>query len=237
MAISIIPEEIPNYVSRIVKAGKVPLTTGPPGLGKSWNHKLVADTFKLFFIDLRLTSCEPPDVNGLIAHKGNKSTYNPMDIFPLQDDPIPEGYEGWYICCDEFTSIGDDMQAAMYKLILDRMVGQHKLHPRCILAAAGNELDQGAIVHEMSSALASRFIHLHVRSDLKSFLKVSMTLDMDHRIRSFLNFKPSNLNNFSPDQLALEDTYACERTWHFLSDLMKFTKPDEKEALARSPAE
>lgn len=222
-----------DAIEAVIKAKKVPLLKGPPGVGKSWIHREIAKKYNLLLIDIRLAQYEPPDVNGFpsIDFETGKSAYFPMDTFPLEGDPVPEGYDGWMIFFDELTSANQDMQACAYKVILDRMIGQKKLHPKCVITAAGNGAEHGAIVHEMSSALASRFIHLNVRSDFESFRKVAMELDLDMRIRSFLEFKPTGVNNFDVDKLGIEDTYACERTWHFLHDLMKQTDPDNRLAL------
>lgn len=222
-----------HAIEAIIKAKKVPLLKGPPGTGKSWINKAIAKKFNLKMIDIRLAQYEPPDCNGFpsIDFETGKSAYFPMDTFPLEGDKIPDGYDGWYIFFDELTSANQDMQACAYKIILDRMIGQHHLHKHCVLAAAGNNSEDAAVVHDMSSALVSRFIHLNVRSDFKEFRKVAVELDLDQRIRSYLEFKPNSLNNFDPDKLGLESTYACERTWHFLSDIMKNTPPEDPLAL------
>lgn len=222
-----------SAIENIIKAGKVPFLKGPPGIGKSWGNAVIAKKYNLKMIDVRLPQYEPPDLNGFpsIDFETGRSAYFPMDTFPLEGDTIPEGYDGWYVFIDEITSANEDMQACAYKLLLDRMVGQRKLHSKCVMAAAGNGLDDGAVAYEMSSALASRLIHINVRSDFKSFQKVALKIGIDHRIRSYLEFKPNSLNTFDPDKLALEDTYACERTWHFLSDMMQHTPPEDTMAL------
>jgi len=163
--------------------------------------------------------------------ESKKSGYLPMDTFPLQGDPIPEGYDGWLVFFDEVTSADDAVQPALYKVFLDRMVNQSYLHERCVLAGAGNDVDHGAVANEMSSALVSRFVHIFLKSSPTYFQEVMMKLKMDHRIISFLNFRPNKTNNFNPDNLGLEATFACERTWHFLSDIMKNCEPDSPIAL------
>lgn len=220
-------------IEQVLRANKVPFLKGPPGIGKSAIINTMAKRFKLKMIDIRLPQYEPPDMNGFPTadHEAGKSKYLPMDTFPLEGDELPEGYDGWFIFIDELPSASKDMQACAYKLILDRMVGQKRLHSRCMVACAGNNMEDEAVVYEMSSALSSRLIHLHLRSDFESFRKVMLELDFDHRIRSFMEFKPNALNNFDPEKLALDDTYACERTWHFLSDIMKQTPPDDEAAL------
>lgn len=226
-------ETLPQAIEAVLKANKVPLAKGPPGLGKSIIHKMIADKYRLKLIDIRAAQCEPPDFLGFPYGdvQSGKSGYLPIDTFPLEGDSVPEGYDGWLVFFDEVTSASDEVQAAIYKIILDRTVNQSKMHERCMIAAAGNDIDHGAIAYEMSSALRSRFVHLHVKSNYKAYANVMLKLNMDHRIKSFLAFRPGKTNNFDPDKLGLEDTYACERTWHFLSDIMKHTAPEDSLAL------
>jgi hypothetical protein len=144
-----------------------------------------------------------------------------MDIFPLVGDAIPAGYKGWILFLDELSSASPAVQAAAYKILLDRMVGQHKLHPNCFIVGAGNLETDNAVVEPMSTALASRLVHVHVRVDLDSWVEWAInTGNIDHRILSYVGWKKLGaLYNFtgSLDQV----TFACPRTWKFTSDLIK----------------
>jgi MoxR-like ATPase len=92
-----------DMVKLVLKANLVPIIHGSPAIGKSDVVKSIADKYKLKLIDIRLSQCDVTDLNGLISFKGNKCSYSPMDIFPLEDDPIPEGYNGFLL----FFNIGD----------------------------------------------------------------------------------------------------------------------------------
>lgn len=143
-----------------------------------------------------------------------------MDTFPLESDEIPEGYTGWLIFFDELTSALPAVQAASYKIILDRMVGQHKLNHNVVIAAAGNTLEDNAIVHEMSTALQSRLIHINMVSDVDIWLNdFAIPHDFDHRITSFIKNDPDMLYSFNPDHD--DQTYPCNRTWEFMNKLFK----------------
>jgi len=142
-----------------------------------------------------------------------------MDTFPLEDDPIPEGYKGWLILFDEFPSAPMSVQAAAYKIVLDKMVGQHKLHPKVAMMAAGNLLTDRAIVNRISTALQSRMIHFELIVNAKDWFYWAQQNDIDHRIVSFLQFTPDLLHKFDPDHT--DHTFACPRTWHFQSDIIK----------------
>ena len=127
----------------------VPMLHGSPGIGKSDIFHQLAAKYKLKMIDIRLSQCDPTDLGGFLALRGDKATYLPINLWPLEDDPIPEGYNGWLIFLDEITSAPLSVQAASYKLILDRMVGTHKLHKMVMIACAGNMMMDNAIVNRM----------------------------------------------------------------------------------------
>ena len=61
----------------------------------------------------------------------------PKVKFEIIVNDEPQLYDGWLIFLDELTSAPKHLQAPAYKLILDRMIGTHKLHPRVVIAAAG----------------------------------------------------------------------------------------------------
>ena len=183
-------------------------------MGKSAIGKQLADAHNLKFIDLRLTELDPTDLHGLPNFKEGKATFVPFDTFPLEGDKIPEGYKGWCIFLDEINSANHSVQAACYKLVLDRMVGQHKLHPKVKLMAAGNLDTDNAITNTMSSALVSRFAHFYVELNNDDWLEWATTSGIDSRITSYINFKPQDLYTFNPDS---ELPYASPRTWEMVS--------------------
>lgn len=215
------------------KAKTVPLFLGSPGLGKSAiAHQFAAEN-GLKVIDLRLSSMLPEDLNGFPRFDNNKATFIPFDTFPLEGDPIPEGYNGWLLFLDELTSASKAVQAPAYKLILDRMVGLHKLHPNVVIACAGNKSTDRAITTPLSTALKSRLITYEISVNYKDWLQWANENDIDHRIRAFISFKPSSLMQFDPTRD--DHTFASPRTWEFLSRLLKVdseVSPDRSQRIA-----
>lgn len=107
----------------------------------------------------------------------------------------------------------------MYKLILDRLVGQHELHPLCFIAGAGNLITDNAVVEPMSTAMQSRLGHIQLSLDVKEFMAYALKEQFDHRVISYLYFKPENLYTFHPDHT--DCTYACPRTWDKADKVLK----------------
>ena len=201
------------------KANLVPMLVGSPGCGKSDMIKQVAEEFNLKLIDVRLSQNDPTDINGFpTITERKRAGYIPFDTFPLEGDPIPEGYSGWLLFFDEFNSAPTSVQAACYKLILDRMIGQNKLHKNLAIACAGNLETDNAIVNELSTAMQSRLAHIELVFSSKIFLNWAQNNNFHTRIITYLNFKPGQANTFSPDHT--DRTFACPRTWEFANRLV-----------------
>lgn len=109
------------------------------------------------------------------------------------------------------------------------MVGNHKLHKNVAIVAAGNLESDNAIVQPMSTALQSRMAHLELVVDSKEWVDWASSNEIDHRITSYINFRPDALYSFSPDHT--DKTYASPRTWEFANRILQVTDAASSEAL------
>ena len=90
-------EELRKCLIADLKVGLVPMVTASFGVGKSNIIQSVANEYKLKEIDLRVSQCEPVDMQGFPAVVGDRMTFHVPEYFPLETDPIPEGYSGWLL--------------------------------------------------------------------------------------------------------------------------------------------
>src|SRR5258708_24556398 len=60
---------------------------------------------------------------------------------------------------DELNSAVPDVQKAFYSLILDRRLGDYELPPGSRVVAAGNRVEDRALVRPMATALAHLLVH------------------------------------------------------------------------------
>ena len=211
--------EATKMIEGFIQARLVPLIIGSPGIGKSDIVRQIAKKFNLQVIDLRLSQCDPCDLAGFPSIVNGKADYAPMKHFPIEGDPIPKGMDGWLLFLDEITSAAPSIQAASYKLILDRMVGSHHLHKNVAIVAAGNRDTDNAIVQPMSTALQSRLVHLDLMIDYKEWCIWATEANLTHKIIDYIRFKPQSLYTFKPDHS--DKTYACPRTWEFADRIIK----------------
>ena len=232
------PSVATNYLKYALGAGLVPFIEGSPGIGKSQIVKQVAKEAGLKVIDLRLSMCDVTDLMGLprFSKKGDKdiAEFAPFNIFPTDKDSVPKGYNGFLLFLDEFNSASEEVQAASYKLILDRQVGMYSLHPDCYVVCAGNGKSDRAITHEMSTAMVSRLVHIRMKTDIKCWMEnVALPRKYDPRIIAYLNMQPDSLMDFKPENDETRDkTFCCPRSWEFVDKLLK---TDMEVSLATQP--
>ena len=214
------PSKVKEYVELCMKARLVAFLQGSPGIGKSEIIKQLAEEYGLYVIDCRLSSMEPTDIQGLPYFNNGKAEFQPFSMFPIEGTPIPNGYTGWLLFLDEFNSASRATQAAAYKLVLDRMVGNHKLHDHCFVVAAGNKLSDNAIVNRLSTAMLSRVIHLNMEVNFDDWRdNYAIPHHIDERIIAYLSMYPNKLHEFDPERE--DQTYCSPRTWTFVSKLIQ----------------
>lgn len=188
-----------DLILETLKAGLVPMLKGSPGIGKSDIIREIGNNNNLEIIDFRLAQADPTDMLGMPFISGNRTDNHPPVSFPIAGDEPPKGKNGWILFFDEINSAPLSVQAASYKIILDRMVGNHKLHPKVAIVAAGNLDSDKAITNRISTALQSRMIHFELEVDHKSWLEWANNNEVDYRIKSFIGFKPEMLHHFDPN--------------------------------------
>lgn len=213
------------YAGIAITAGLVPYLAGPPGIGKSSIAKSMAEEINYQLIDYRFSTGTPEDQTGLpvktIQGGKERAVFLPFnDIFPTEDTPLPPGKDGWLLFLDELSNAPKHMQASAFKVILDRMVGDKRLHPNVVLMAAGNRIEDRAAAVQLGSALNSRMIMLNVFPQLEEWLEdVALPNRYDPRIVAFLSNYPEMLMNFDPTRD--RGTFACPRTWSFMDGILK----------------
>lgn len=214
------PRQIRKFVIRCMMAGVVPFIQSSPAMGKSAIVNSIGDEYSLQMIDHRLSTSAPEDLSGLPHFNNGIASFMPFDTFPTEDTPLPPGKQGWLLFLDEFNSASKAVQAAAYKLVLDRMVGLKRLHPRVVIVCAGNLSTDRAIVNPIGTAMQSRLIWLTMELKFQEFLEdVAFKYNWDSRIIAYLSYKPGMLHDFRPDHN--DKTFCAPRTWEFMNKLIK----------------
>ena len=227
------PRQTRQFVTECLRAGLVPFVQSSPGMGKSSIMKSVAEEYELEVIDHRLSTSAPEDLSGLprFNERGYAEFAPFADLFPIEGTPLPKHKQGWMLFLDEFNQATKSVQSASYKLILDRMTGQKKLHEKVVITAAGNLATDRAIVNVLGTAMQSRVVHIEMEINFNEWLEdVALKQNYDQRIIGFLAQFPSKLMTFDPNHT--DKTFCCPRTWEFMNRLLAVTDvTDDRVAL------
>lgn len=184
------------------------LLLSAPGIGKSEIVYEAAREAGLPCRSLLGTQIAPEDVSGIPRIVGERSVFCPPRIL------LPERPEPFCLFLDELPACAPDVQKAFYSLLLERRLGEHALPPGTWVVAAGNRLQDRALVRAMSSALVNRVIILQLRVDLEEWLAWAQRAGVRADIRGFVATVPDALNRPVP---ADPVPFSTPRSWSLLS--------------------
>ena len=208
----------------------VPFFHGKPGVSKSAQIAQVAKEFNFKMKDVRLAQMSAMDMRGLpVLNKEEKTTewYTPnfLPTVEMIAKWKEEGYKGLIIFFDELSSTPPTVQAGAYQIILDRASGDYTMpeDPEfpIVMLAAGNNLRDGAVVNNMSTALKNRMAHYQVEVDADGFITYGLNNGMDHRVISFIKNFPQHLHIMPPKGDPSVYAFPTNRSWEFVSEMIK----------------
>lgn len=192
---------------------------GPPGIGKSAIPKQVAEEKDIGFLDTRASQHDPTDFRGIPAVLEGKALWLPPQDIPYEgNDQLPD--KGIWLL-DEMTSAPPLVQAVLYQAVLDHQIGEHPLKEGWYVIAAGNRIEDRAVVYRMSTALANRFSHIDFEVNLEDWTDWANLSGVDPNIVGFLNWRPELLFAFNPE--SSEKAFPTPRSWEFASRMIKLS--------------
>jgi hypothetical protein len=184
------------------------LLLSAPGIGKSEMVYEAAKEAGLPCRSLLGTQIAPEDVSGVPRIVGERSVFCPPRIL------LPERPEPFCLFLDELPACAPDVQKAFYSLLLERRLGEHQLPKGTWVVAAGNRLQDRALVRAMSSALVNRVTILQVRHDVDEWLGWAQRSGVRSEIRSFIATVPDALMRPVPSDPV---PFSTPRSWSHLS--------------------
>ncbi len=184
------------------------LLLSPPGVGKSDTVARAAAEAGLPCRSLLGTQIAPEDVSGIPRIVGERSVFCPPRLL------LPERPEPFCLFLDELPACAPDVQKAFYSLLLERRLGEHALPPGTWVVAAGNRIEDRALVRGLSSALVNRVTLLHVRVDLGEWLLWAREHGVREEILAFMLFLPVALLRPPPPE---PGPFSTPRAWASLS--------------------
>lgn len=180
----------------------------PPGVGKSEMIYQAAAEAGLPCRSLLGTQIAPEDVSGIPRIVGERSVFCPPRLL------LPERPEPFCLFLDELPACAPDVQKALYSLLLERRLGEHDLPRGTWVVAAGNRMQDRALVRAMSSALVNRVTILHLRVDVDEWQDWAARNGVRADIRSFVSTMPDALMRPVPAEPV---PFSTPRAWALLS--------------------
>jgi hypothetical protein len=206
------PKEITLSLTTLIGAGQPAFIWGPPGVGKSQTVAAVTKELGRELRDVRAVQFDPVDIRGLPKINGDGRTHWSIPDF------LPRDGTG-VLFLDELNAADRSVQAALYQLVLDRRLGDYELPDGWSIVAAGNNETDRAVTNRMSTALASRFVHMTYEVHLDDWCAWAVGADLPPELIAFIRFRPNLLHAFEPK--AVEKAFPCPRTWEFIAKIMR----------------
>jgi len=184
------------------------LLLSAPGVGKSDIVHQAAAEANLPCRSLLGTQIAPEDVSGVPRIVGDRSVFCPPRLL------LPENAEPFCLFLDELPAGAPDVQKAFYSLLLERRIGEFPLPPGSWVVAAGNRMEDRALVRAMSSALVNRVLIAHIEVDRKEWLMWAKADGVRPEILAFITYMPAALMRPVPRDPV---PFSTPRAWAALS--------------------
>jgi|ERR1035437_311378 hypothetical protein len=206
------------------------LLMGPPGVGKTaWINsevKKMGLPMETIIASVR----EPADFSGLPFITSEGVSFN----IPSWAQRINK--TGGVVFFDEITTAPPAVQAALLRVVHEKVVGDLRLGHNVKFLAAANPAEYAANGYELSAPLANRFIHLTIKEDAKDFIENFPTywgeppelpglntekwMGKRGLVAAYLSTRPTNLLIFPENEANRARAWPSPRTWDTTSRLL-----------------
>lgn len=197
---------------------------GSPGIGKTKGLHYTFEPMGYRLIPVLAGCSEPTDLSGI--------PFNFQDLYAKYLVPwwaylcsdevnVPETYRGpTVLFLDDIVTAPEQTQAAFFKLVHERKLGELNLRDNVRIIAAGNRVEDKSAASKMPMALANRFFHIHVKHDYRVWLEWARVNNIHPNIVAFIRTQPNFLSTFDDAVKKGYYAYATPRSWEMLSDAL-----------------
>jgi hypothetical protein len=228
-----------TVIAAAVDAGVAPLLWGEPGIGKT---SLLEHTFNRWGYDTQVITGnvrEPSDFAGLPVRQDDGTVAFAPPSWAVQAHHADKAV----VVLDELSTSTPAVQAAMLRVVLDRIAGDFRLGDHVRFIAAANPPEQAADGYDLAPPLANRFLHLDVKADHDNWI-TGMTLGWDAAtpdvsslkvitegvaqreahmkslVASYISHRPNMLSQVPTDAMTAGRAFPTPRTWDFAARVL-----------------
>lgn len=201
------------------------LVRGDHGIGKSEVIHQIGKLLGMTVIDRRLSQMSEGDVIGLPKLDDGVTKFMPVEFIKMAcEKPV-------LLFLDEVNRASQEVQQAVFQLVLDRELNGNKLHPGTRVFAAVNTSFVYQ-VNEMDPALLDRFFVVDLRPSVQDWLTWARDGNVADVIVNFIDGNHKLLEVEDSSKIEPGKVTPSRRSWKRLSDSMKamdiIDKPDDK---------
>jgi hypothetical protein len=219
-------------VAVAIQAGLPVALRGKPGVGKTSMIEAIARELELHLEVVIGSLREPTDLAGLPIVKSDGTVHLAPPRWAVN---ATESSTGALVLLDELTTASPSVQAAMLRVIRERVVGDLQMNKAVRIVAAYNDArDCGG--YELELPMRSRLLHINVSADSDVFIegivngwtppvvhldqqRIPDTRSANARlVAGFLRVRPS-LVEATPTEYS-SGGYPCPRTWEMVIDAL-----------------
>ena len=190
----------------------VPYIEGKPGGGKSSLAREIV--LELGIKPERITEFnpslrDPVDIMGVPRTDADCAKWIPMpEFYRIRDDGTDEPCA---LIIEEMSDAAVPMQNPLCRVVLDRMAGELKLHPKLHIIATGNRTEDKSGATRLTTKLGNRMQTLQFDENLDDWCNWALDNNIAVEMIQFLRFKPALLSDFDPNRFANPTPRAWER--------------------------
>jgi hypothetical protein len=208
------PDTLRGMLQVMQRCNRPVFIWGSPGIGKSTQVKAAASALGCEFVDWRTSQWDNVDSRGVPHVKDGETHWAVPSVFPK------EGCPPTVVLADELNSAFDSVQASLYQLFDNsRSLGDYHLPDNVYVCAAGNLETDRAITRRMGTAIASRFFHVQLTTDVDAWTRWAIEEDLHPAVISFIRWRPGHLHVFDPKSPS--KTQPDPRGYEYVSDALK----------------
>lgn len=230
------------------RAGQSVLLWGPPGVGKSSVIEALAKIRECAFEVVIGSQREPSDFNGLPV----TTERGVVMEAPAWARRLRGHDNGGILCLDELTTASPSIQAAMLRVVNDRVVGDLPLGKGVQVIAAANPPEQAADGWDLTPPMANRFMHLDFTPSVEDWtmgLITGFPLPMPEplnpltteslaaaraEVAAFVRARPHLMHDMPQDMSTTGRAWPSPRTWTMLASILAQVTTEDAALMAAS---
>lgn len=204
-----------SVLANFAISNRVPvLIEGKPGGGKSSLARSIVKSLGInpervteFNPSLR----DPVDIMGVPRTDGDCTKWiPPSEFWRIRDDGSDQPCA---LIVEEISDAPVPMQNPMCRVVLDRMAGELKLHPKLYIIATGNRTEDKSGATRLTTKLTNRMQVIQFDENLDDWCDWALDNNLRVDMIQFLRFRPNLLSDFDPNR----KINPTPRTWEMVN--------------------